>query len=187
MTSDPSGADADADASTGVDATDLAGTAAASGTDRRELVREALTMALYVSLSLLAVLLAMPVAAQDNRWQAGLIVLATALGLVLAHHIAFRLSTRLVNGGLLTPESIHALKAQALGGLPVAVIAALPVFVLGEEPGETVSELILLAFVALVGYRSARFTSGKARSFLYVCGLVAVVAAVLLVKFVAGH
>jgi hypothetical protein len=79
------------------------------------------------------------------------------------------------------------MKAQALGGLPVAVIAALPVFVLGEDPGEVVSELILLAFVSLVGYRSARFTSGKARSLLYVCGLVLVVAAILGVKFVAGH
>ena len=153
----------------------------------RELVREALTMALYVSLSLLAVLLAMPVATQDNRLKAGLVVLATALGLVLAHHVAFRLSTKLVNGGLLTPESVHALKAQALGGLPVAVIAALPVFVLGEDPGETVSEVLLLAFVSLVGYRSARFTSGKARSLLYVCGLVVVVAAVLGIKYLAGH
>ena len=177
MTSDPSDSAIDANP-----AEETAGTA-----HERELMREALTMALYVSLSLLAVLLAMPVAAQDNRWQAGLIVLATTLGLVLAHHVAFRLSTKLVNGGLLTPESVHAMKAQALGGLPVAVIAALPVFVLGEDPGEVVSELILLAFVSLVGYRSARFTSGKARSLLYVCGLVLVVAAILGVKFVAGH
>jgi hypothetical protein len=155
--------------------------------DTRELLREVLTMALYVSLSLLAVLIALPVGNQDDRVAAGLTVLGTAIGLVLAHHVAFRLSTRLVNGGLLTPESIDALKAQALGGLPVAVAAALPVLVLGEEPGEVVSELLLLAFVALVGYRSARFTSGPARSFLYVCGLVLVVAAVMLVKLLAGH
>jgi hypothetical protein len=80
---------------------------------------------------------------------------------VLAHHVAFRMSTRLVNGGLLTPESVSALTAQALGGLPVAVLAALPVVVLGEEPGEIVAELVLLAVGALVGYRSARFTSGR--------------------------
>ncbi len=172
MTSDPS--------DTVDDATD-------AGRRHLELVRESLTMALYVSLSLLAVLIAMPVAAQDNRVEAGLVVLGTAVGLVLAHHLAFRMSTRLVNGGLLTPESVHALKAQAMGGLPVAVLAALPVFVLGEEPGETVSELLLLAFVALVGYRSARYTSGRTRSLLYVGFLVLAVAGVLLVKLAVGH
>ena len=154
---------------------------------RLELLREVTTMALYVSLSILAVLIALPVAQNDNRVQAGLTVLATGLGLVLAHHLSFRMSSRLVNGGLLTPESIEALKAQALGGLPVAVLAALPVFVLGEEPGELVSELLLLGFVALVGYRSARFTSGVARSVLYVGVIVAAVAAVLVIKLLAGH
>jgi len=154
----------------------------------RELMREALTMALYVSLSLLAVLITLPAVGHvDNRVQAGLIVLATALSLVLAHHVAFRLSTKLVNDGLLTPESVHALKAQALGGLPVAVLAALPVFLFGEEYGENVAIVLLAAFVSLVGYRSARFTSGKARSLLYVCGLDVVVAAVLLIKYLAGH
>ena len=154
---------------------------------RLELLREVTTMALYVSLSILAVLIALPVAQNDNRVQAGLTVLATGLGLVLAHHLSFRMSSRLVNGGLLSPQSVEALTAQALGGLPVAVLAALPVFVLGEEPGEVVSEVLLLGFVALVGYRSARFTSGVGRSLLYVGVIVAAVAAVLVIKLLAGH
>ena len=106
---------------------------------------------------------------------------------MLAHHLSFRMSSRLVNGGLLSPQSVEALTAQALGGLPVAVLAALPVFVLGEEPGEVVSEVLLLGFVALVGYRSARFTSGVGRSLLYVGVIVAAVAAVLVIKLLAGH
>jgi len=154
---------------------------------RLELLREVTTMALYVSLSILAVLIALPVAQNDNRVQAGLTVLATGLGLVLAHHLSFRMSSRLVNGGLLSPQSVEALTAQALGGLPVAVLAALPVFALGEEPGEVVSEVLLLGFVALVGYRSARFTSGVGRSLLYVGVIVAAVAAVLVIKLLAGH
>ena len=152
-----------------------------------ELLREVTTMALYVSLSILAVLIALPVAQNDNRVQAGLTVLATGLGLVLAHHLSFRMSSRLANGGLLSPQSVEALTAQALGGLPVAVLAALPVFALGEEPGEVVSEVLLLGFVALVGYRSARFTSGVGRSLLYVGVIVAAVAAVLVIKLLAGH
>ena len=152
-----------------------------------EQVHEALTMALYVSLSLLAVLLALPVGHEDNRVEAGFTVMVTAIGLVLAHHLAFRLSTRLVNGGLLTPQSVEALKAQALGGLPVAVIAAVPVFLFGETVGEDLAELVLLAFVALVGYRSARFTSSPGRSVLYVGGLVLAVIGVLIVKLIVGH
>jgi hypothetical protein len=155
--------------------------------ERLELIREATTMALYVSLSLLAVLIALPVSHQDERAKAGLIVFGTALGLVLAHHVAFRLSTRLVSGGLLTPESVNALKAQALGGIPVAIVAALPVLVLGEDPGELVAEAVLLAFVAFVGYRSARASSSPARSLVYVAGLVIAVIGVVLVKLAVGH
>ncbi|MGA8046953.1 MAG: hypothetical protein WCA30_11885 [Dermatophilaceae bacterium] len=39
----------------------------------------------------------------------------TALGLVLAHQLAFRLSTRLLNRGVLDPDSLVILKAQLLG------------------------------------------------------------------------
>ena len=173
--------DATACATPGADAHD-------SGAYDAELIHEAITMALYVSLSLIAVLIALPIVGdEDNRVQAAITVMVTAVGLVLAHHVAFRLSTRLVNGGLLTPESVRALKAQALGGLPVAVIAAIPVFLFGEDIGEDVAIFLLLAFVALMGYRSARYTSGKARSFLYVCGLVGVISVVMLVKLIAGH
>jgi Tfp pilus assembly protein PilN len=67
------------------------------------------------------------------------------------------------------------------------VLAALPVFVLGEDPGELVAEVILLAFVALVGYRSARASSSRARSLLYVGGVVLAVAGVLVLKLLVGH
>ena len=160
---------------------------AASG-PRSEFLREVTTMALYVSLSLLAVLLALPDAGdEDNRVQEGLVVLVTGLGLVLAHHVAFRMSTRLVNDGLLTGESLEAMRAQALGGIPVALLAAVPVFLLGEDPGETVAELLLLALVLAVGYRTARFSSRPVRALGYAAALVVVVAAVVGIKPVAGH
>jgi amino acid transporter len=114
-------------------------------------------------------------------------VLVTGLGLVLAHHVAFRMSTRLVNEGLLTGESVEAMRAQALGGVPVAMLAALPVFVLGEDPGETVAELLLLALVLAVGYRTARFSSRPIRALAYAALLVVVVAAVVGIKLAVGH
>jgi FtsH-binding integral membrane protein len=152
-----------------------------------ELVREAMTMALYLSLSLLAVIVAMPVNNEDHRVRAGVTLLVTALGLLLAHHLAFRMSSRLVNEGLLTAESVSALQAQALGGVPVAVAAALPVFFLGELPGEYVAELLLVAFVAIVGYRTARQKASPLRSLLYVLVIVLAALAVILVKLAVGH
>jgi len=152
-----------------------------------ELVREATTMALYLSLSLLAVIVAMPVSNEENGVRAGVTLLVTALGLLLAHHLAFRMSSRLVNQGLLTDESVSALQAQALGGVPVAVAAAFPVFVLGELPGEYVAELLLVAFVALVGYRSARQATTPLRSLLYVLAVVLFALVVILVKLAVGH
>jgi hypothetical protein len=152
-----------------------------------EVVREATTMALYVSLSLLAVFVVLPVGNEDNRVEAGLTVLLTGIGLVLAHHVAFRVSSRLVNDGLLDPESVRALQAQALGGIPVAVLAAIPVFVLGESPGEEVSELLLVALVALVGYRAARQRATPLRALVYAGGLVVMVGVVIVVKLAAGH
>ena len=156
--------------------------------ERLEFLREVTTMALYVGLSLLAVLLALPDASgEDNRVQEGLVVLVTGLGLVLAHHVAFRMSTRLVNDGLLTAESFEAMRAQALGGIPVALLAAVPVFLLGEDPGELVAELLLLGLVLGVGYRTARFSSRPIRALAYAAVLVVVVAAVVGVKLVVGH
>jgi hypothetical protein len=152
-----------------------------------ELFREATTMALYISLSLLAVLIALPIAQEDGRLRAGLTVLVTAAGLILAHHVAFRLSSRLVNGGILTKTSRDVLTAQLLGGAPVALVAALPVFVLGEDPGENVAIVVLLGFVALVGYRAARASTTPLRAAAYVAVLVAAVSVVVAIKLAVGH
>lgn len=154
-----------------------------------EALREVTTMALYVSLSLIAVLVALPnpSPAEDNRVQEGVTVLITGLALVLAHHVAFRMSTRLVNQGLLTSESRDALKAQALGGIPVAVLAAIPVFLLGEDPGEDVAILLLLGLVVAVGYRTARFSARPIRALAYSVVVVVIVAAVVGFKLLVGH
>jgi hypothetical protein len=159
-----------------------------SGSDKREWVREAMTMALYISLSLLAVLVALPtthIAPSGTR--AAVTVVATAVGLVLAHYVAFRLSSRLVDQGLITGESLELLGAQLSGALPVAIAAAIPPLVLGGTSGRLVSELLLVAFVAGVGYRAARQSAGPGRSILYVGGVLVAVGVVVAVKTAVGH
>jgi hypothetical protein len=145
-------------------------------------------MALYQALSILAVLLATPTPSADGgNVKVAATVLLTGLGLLAAHHVAFRLSTRLVNQGLLTDESVSLLKAQAIGGLPVVVAAAIPPLVLGPAVGTTVSELLLTVLVALTGYRAVRQAVDRRRALGYVVGLVVVITLLMLLKTAVGH
>ncbi len=146
-------------------------------------------MALYLSISLLAVLVATPSGeAGHGRVRTAGIVFLTAVGLLLAHQVAFRMSTRLLTAGLLDEESLRILGAQTLGGLPVAVAASLPVLLVGGTAGVLVGELALLAVVAGVGYASSRRSgASRLRALLYVGGVVVVVAGVLALKLAVGH
>ena len=155
--------------------------------ERREWWREAVTMALYVSLSLLAVLVALPPGTELSQTDLAVTVLITAVALLLAHQVAFRLSTRLVNKGLLDEAGVRLLSAQSAGGLATAAVASLPVFLLGPE-GIRVSEFLLLAFVAATGYRAARsIPASRVRALGYVAFVVVVVLLVLGVKSLVGH
>jgi hypothetical protein len=159
------------------------------GWNEREQVREGVLMALYIGLSLLAVLLVSPSPDADDtaREVAGTVFL-TALGLVLAHQVAFRLATRLVSKGELGDEARSLLRAQLTAGTLVAVVAALPVLVLGGDTGLVISELLMLAMVAVVGY-AVGLAGGRTRlqSVLYVASLIVVVGLVLAVKLAVGH
>ena len=144
-------------------------------------------MALYVGLSLLAVLVAQPPDSTLSESDLWLTILITAIALLLAHQVAFRLSSRLVNKGLLDPTGLKLLGAQTVGGLGAAVVAALPVLILGPS-GVRVSEFLILAFVAFAGYRAARMVpTSRVRALLYVGFLVAVVIVLLFVKSLVGH
>lgn len=158
-----------------------------SESERLEWWREAVTMALYVSLSLLAVLVALPTGVSAENEHLWLTILMTAVALLLAHQVAFRLSTRLINRGLLDEAGRRLLSAQVVGGLISGVVAAVPVFLFG--PGAIrLTEFLVLAFVAAVGYRAARSVpTSRTRALGYVAFLVVVVLGVLLVKSLVAH
>lgn len=159
------------------------------GWTEREQIREGVLMALYIGLSLLAVLVVSPSPdAEDTAREVAGTVFLTALGLVLAHQVAFRLATRLVSGGELDAEARSALRAQLKAGFLVAVAAALPVLLLGGDTGLLISELLILAMVVVVGFAVARSAGrSRGRSVTYVLGLSIVVGIVLLVKTAVGH
>ncbi len=144
-------------------------------------------MALYISLSLLAVLIATPTSAEESSTQLAVTVALTAIALILAHQVAFRLSTRLLNRGLLDNDSLRLLGAQAAGGIAVVVLATVPILVLGAS-GLRIAAALLITLVAVVGYVTARSVPvSRTRALLYVGVVVFAVGLVLVVKALVGH
>lgn len=139
-------------------------------------------MALYIALSLLAVMVALPAVGTEDD-DLALTVLFFSLGLILAHRVAFRMSSRLVaEGGGMEPEARSLLRAQLVGGAFVTFIAVLPLLLFGAD-AYPASMAALLLFVMIVGYHVARSVPvSRARALLYVVLVLVVVIAVLGVK-----
>lgn len=156
---------------------------------RQARIREGLTMALYIGLSLLAVMVALPtdVTAAANPDPAVTLFL-TSIALLIAHQLAFRLSARLAHQGELRSEHLDLLAAQLVGGLAVTAVAVIPVVLIGGRTGVVVAELLLLAFIAIVGYASARTIHvSRGRALLSVVGVIALVLVVLWLKDLVHH
>ena len=126
---------------------------------RVELLRQATTMALYISLSLLAVLIAAPTSVESSDSTLAFTVGATAVGLVLAHQLAFRVSTQLVSHGRVGPMGDRLLQAQVAGGLVAAAVAVLPVRMFSANE-LLAAELALLVFVCVIGYLADKSLAG---------------------------
>jgi diaminopimelate decarboxylase len=153
-----------------------------------ERVREGMTMALYLSLSLLAVMVAFEDPTHPDTPNLVQLVFVTALGLMLAHLLAFRMSARFVAQGRRTAEATGLVVAQVLGAFVVTALATVPLIVLGPVPGLVVSEFALLALITGVGYISGRASGySRVRSLLYVAGVILLTLVVLEVKALAHH
>jgi steroid 5-alpha reductase family enzyme len=142
-------------------------------------------MALYLSLSLLAVLLAIPRAGESDP--IGLVVF-TAIGLLVAHLLAFAISSRLVSRGLLEADARRVAMAQVLGGGLVVLLASVPMILFDAPTSLQVAEGLLLLFVAAVGYLAARQAQVSVlRSWAYVAVVIVCVGIVLGLKSLVGH
>jgi len=154
---------------------------------RREFVREAVTMALYLSLSLMAVLLAIPTA-ESGQGDPGSLVFLTAVGLLVAHLLAFAISSRLVSRGLLDAEARLIATAQIVAGAFVIVLLMIPMILFDAPTSIQVAEGLLLAFVAWMAYLAARQAEiSQFRSWMYVLSVIVSVLIVLALKSAVGH
>lgn len=164
------------------------GGAGATSSHHREVVREGVTMALYVSLSLLAVVLATPTSSSESHGEVARTVFLTAIGLLLAHMLAFSVSSRLVSKGQIDAESRHTLGVQATAGFAVAVVATIPLLLLDPPLSARVAELVLLGFVAAVGFTAARQAGvSRGRALIYVAALTVLVGLAMAVKAATHH
>ncbi len=145
-------------------------------------------MALYISISLLAVLLALPRNLESVAEHPAELVVVTGIGLIVAHLAAFTLASRMVSAGKLTTRARDLVGAQLTGGLAVTAIALVPLLILDGYNAIVAAELVLLALVVAVGYRVARLAQlSRVRTALYIGGVVVIVLAVLWLKGLGAH
>jgi hypothetical protein len=125
---------------------------------RVPVVREFVTAALYVAIVLLALLAALP---RDRILVEGSaiggLLVGSAVGLVVAHWLAFRLAVHLTSPDRVSAHDATAeAAAQIAGGLAVGLIAAAPFVLTEPEPALLLSLLLLAALPALAGAAIAR-------------------------------
>lgn len=144
-------------------------------------------MALYVAICLLAAFAALPEAGAHTHVIA--IIWGVTIGLAVAHWFAFRVSARMVGAGSVRPHDVESAGAQLAGAAGVALLASVPVLVFPQSVELELVELVLAAFIALVGFTVARGGgASRARALVYGLLVLVVAVAIALVKNgLAGH
>ena len=131
---------------------------------QRELWREGLTMALYVTICLLAALSA----TADDEYETLAVVWGTTIGLALAHWVAFRMAARMVGRGSVDEHFAPSSLAQLAGAAAVAVVSSVPVLALPDSAERDWLRLVLVVVLGGAGFATARASGGsRANAALY--------------------
>jgi len=153
-----------------------------------ELAREALMMMIYVSVVLLAALIALPI--DDDEVDIGLagVIWGTSIGLAAAHWFAFHVTARLFGEGTLHRRDAQSAAVQVLAALAVALVASLPLIFVSDEAAIEVAAAELAAIIALAGYTTARRAgAGHGRALAAALGTLSIGAVCVVVKAIVSH
>jgi hypothetical protein len=163
---------------------------------RVEILREAVTMVLYVSVVEIAELAAIPEKHFSHGRVTGpvgtailAIVWGTAVGLAIAHWFAFRLAAPAFRGERPTRLDTYIGLAQVGAAMLVAAISSVPVLLLSDVQAQETTGDVPAVLIGVVGYFIARAT-GRSRltACVYAATALALGVLVALVKMrVAAH
>ncbi len=161
--------------------------------DRIDALREAMTMALYLSIVLLATFAALPAGEGSGEGVHGLglvgLIWGTSIGLALAHWFAFRLTVEAFSGGVVSDKDLRIGLAQLAGAAVVATLCTIPVLVASDAADVQVTAFVPALLIGIAGYLVGR--SGKrSRLRSIVVGAIAIylgLAVAALKNFLAGH
>lgn len=121
-------------------------------------------MALYVSIVLLAAMVAINEDELVHDDELFYLIWGTTLGLAIAHWVAFTMASRLVHGRL-NREDLLLAASQLSGAGAVAVVCTVPVLLLPGDTQADVVRLVLGFILGLTGYMTARHVgAGAVRS-----------------------
>jgi hypothetical protein len=132
------------------------------GERRAELTLESSTMALYVSVVLLAALVALEDGATHDDGEMLGLIWGTTLGLALAHYFAFRVASRLVRGTTFHKRDGEIALAQLGGAALVAALCSIPVLLFPDSSKNDFVRLELAFLLGIAGYAAGR-TGGTTR------------------------
>ncbi len=154
-----------------------------------ELRKEGSAMALYVSVCLLAALIALDEDANQGHVRAFGLIWGTTIGLAVAHAFAFRVSAQVAAGGELDRKDSEIVRAQLAGAAFVGLLCTVPVVLLPSTGEFDVARSVLSAFIAAMGYSVARLNgASRTRSLIFGGVILTVAVAIALLKNVlSGH
>ncbi len=162
--------------------------------ERREVLREAVTMILYVSILLLAEMASLPERSDGSHAFHGQALLAliwgTAIGVAAAHWFSFRLAARLFPQTATVNETDFLIGlAQIAGAAVVAALCTIPVILVDDDSELQVTIFVPALIVAAAGFATAR-TAGRSTRYAVLVGVLAMAAGLLvatLKNVLAGH
>jgi hypothetical protein len=155
---------------------------------RRELVREAVTMALYVSITLLAALVAIPSDDVPGTLRTAALIWGGAASLALAHWLAFDIGARLFRTEHL--DRLHRLggPVSVAAALGVAVVATIPIMFAPDEIASELAICVLAFLLAAAGFAVGRRSgAGLLRSLAGGVLLLAIAGLVVGIKITLDH
>jgi hypothetical protein len=148
--------------------------------------REATAMTLYVSIVLLAELVALPEGIVG--WELVAIVWGTTIGLLVAHTFAFQVATHGMSGGWLRGEDRIEVLLELAGVASVAAVASAQVMLFGDSIQHTGVSLAVCVSIGAVAYFVERLNDRSRTSSLVFSSLALLVALlVAAVKAVLAH